>query len=179
MLRKPVFIVGVCLLMLLVTAGPALAMLKVLDAELSNELREIAKEHLVRTENIEAGAVTIEEGWVREFRNAGVDVYMVEAIVDKGLAGERKVQLPVRVDQKIVISEAELAALEEEDNTLAADEPQVRITTTAEGEPVAEAEDLASGNGKAFYYGTALALAALLTGTALIFRQRAKRAKRT
>lgn len=176
MLRKSVFVVVVCLLMLLVAAGPALAMLKVLDAELSNELREIAKEHLVRTENIDAGAITIEDGWVREFWNAGVDVYMVEAIVDKGLAGERKVQLPVRVDQKAVISEAELAALEEEDNTLAPDEPQVRIMTAAEGEPAAEAEDLASGSSKAFYYSTALALAVLLTGTALIFRRRAKKA---
>lgn len=61
MLRKAVIFAVVCLLLLL-TAGPALAMLKVLEPELSNELREIAREHLAQTEGITADTITIEDG---------------------------------------------------------------------------------------------------------------------
>lgn len=120
---------------------------------------------------------------MREFWNVGVDLYMVEAIVDKGLASERKVQLPVRVDQKVVLSEADLALLEEEDAALAPEEPVARIMIAEGGEPVEETapvadltDDMSPGAGRTIYYIAAAALAALLLGTTLIIRRRASKA---
>lgn len=167
MLKKSFVLAVVCIILLLTMAGPAVAVLKVLEPELSEELREIAKAYLVQEENISGDAITIEDGWVREYRNVGVDVYMVAAVVDKGLATERKVQLPVRVDQKVVLSDADLAALEEEDNALAPEEPVFRVT----GDPVAE--EVSPGAGNTNYYIAAAVLAALILGTTLITRRRA------
>lgn len=120
--------------MFVMLASPASAMLKVLEQELSDELKVIAKQHLANSRNIDAGAITIEDAWVREFFNAKVDVYMVDATIDKGLVTEEKLQVFVRVDTKAVLSEAELAYLVEEDNSLAPDEPAMRILTVP-GEP--------------------------------------------
>lgn len=125
-LKKAVVLTVVCLL-LLVTAAPAAAMLKVLEPKLSEELREVAKAHLVRTENIAAAAIVIQEGWVQEYWNTGVEVYNVVAVIDKGLATERVVQIPVRVDQKVVLSDAEMTALKEKDKALAPEQPVMRI----------------------------------------------------
>jgi hypothetical protein len=126
MLKKAVVLTVVSLL-LLVTVAPVAAMLKVLEPKLSEELREVAKTHLVRTENIAADAIDIQEGWVQEYWNIGVDVYNVLAVIDKGLATERKIQIPVRVDQKIVLSDTEMTALKEEDKALAPEQPVMRI----------------------------------------------------
>jgi len=113
--------------MLVLLASPAYAMLRVLEPELSDDLKAIAKEHIASSENIDAGAITIDDAWLREFFNVKVDVYMVEATIDKGLATEQKIQIPVRVDTKAVLSEADFALLTEEDNALAPDEPVMRI----------------------------------------------------
>jgi hypothetical protein len=126
LLKKAVVLSVVCLL-LLVTTAPVSAMLKVLEPKLSEELQGIAKAHLVRTENIAAAAIDIQEGWVQEYWNTGVEVYNVVAVIDKGLATERKIQIPVRVDQKVVLSDAEMTALKEKDKALAPEQPVMRI----------------------------------------------------
>jgi len=113
--------------MLVLLASPAYAMLRVLEPELSDDLKAIAKEHIASSENIDAGAITIDDAWLREFFNVKVDVYMVEATIDKGLATEQKIQIPVRVDTKAVLSEADFALLTEEDNAQAPEEPVMRI----------------------------------------------------
>jgi len=113
--------------MLVLLASPAYAMLRVLEPELSDDLKAIAKEHIASSENIDAGAITIDDAWLREFFNVKVDVYMVEATIDKGLATEQKIQIPVRVDTKTVLSEADFALLTEEDNAQAPEEPVMRI----------------------------------------------------
>jgi hypothetical protein len=118
--------------MLVMFASPAYAMLRVLEPELSNELKAIAKEHTASSRNIDTASITINEAWLREFFNLKVDVYMVEATIDKGLATEQKIQIPVRVDTKAVLSEADLALLVEEDNAQAPDEPVMRIMTATD-----------------------------------------------
>lgn len=173
--RKSVVFLVVCLLVLL-TAAPALAMLKVLDPDLSSELREIAGEYLAGQEGVAAEAITIEDGWVREFWNVGVDVYMVEAVVNKGLADERKIQLPVRVDRKEVLSGAALLALEEEDRALAPAEPVFRVMAAEGNDAAAEELQQPSGSGSTVLYVSAAALAALLTGAALFIRRRTSKA---
>jgi len=115
--------------MLVLLASPAYAMLRVLEPELSDDLKAIAKERIASSENIDAGAITIDDAWLREFFNVKVDVYMVEATIDKGLATEQKIQIPVRVDTKTVLSEADFALLAEEDNAQAPEEPVMRIMT--------------------------------------------------
>ncbi|HSW35827.1 MAG TPA: LPXTG cell wall anchor domain-containing protein [Candidatus Limnocylindrales bacterium] len=142
MLKKSVVLV-VTLVLLLTMAGSAMAMLKVLEPEVSEELRGIAKNHLAATHNIEPAAITITDGWVREFWNAKIDVYMIEAVINSGLATEQKIQVRVRVDQKIVLTDDEFNALEAEDERLAPAEPQGRVfVTTTEIEPNApEADD--------------------------------------
>jgi len=123
--------------MLVLLASPAYAMLRVLEPELSDDLKAIAKEHIASSENIDAGAITIDDAWLREFFNVKVDVYMVEATIDKGLATEQKIQIPVRVDTKTVLSEADFALLTEEDNAQAPEEPVMRImSATAEDKSV-------------------------------------------
>lgn len=113
--------------MLVLLASPAYAMLRVLEPELSNELKAIAKDHTASSRNIDAAAITIDEAWLQEFFNVKVDVYMIEATIDKGLATEQKIQIPVRVDTKAILSEADFALLVEEDNALAPAEPVMRI----------------------------------------------------
>lgn len=179
MIKKSLVLAVVCgLLLIMIT--PAMAMLKVLDPEVSEELRAIAVNYLAETHNTDAAAINIEDGWVREFWNAKVEVYMVEAVIDQGLASEQKILVPVRVDQKTVLTAEELKALEEEDNKLAPSEPQARILT-AEDAPVedtsAPATDTAAAPVAApdntVYYGIALALVALI-GTIAILRMRRK-----
>jgi hypothetical protein len=190
MLKKAVVLTVVCLL-LLVTAAPVAAMLKVLEPKLSEELREVAKTHLVRTENIAGDAIDIQEGWVQEYWNIGVDVYNVVAVIDKGLATERKVQIPVRVDRKVVLSDAELVALEKEDKALAPDEPVMRILLAPDeagtgnqpveqpgAEPAQAAANYSAAEaaqaetaGYTIYYLAAGAITLLLMGTAYALRR--------
>ena len=118
--------------MLVLLASPAYAMLRVLEQEISDELKAVAKEHIASSENIGADAITIDDAWLREFFNLKADVYMVEATIDKGLSTERKIQIPVRVDTKAILSEADFALLVEEDNALAPDEPVMRIMTATD-----------------------------------------------
>lgn len=113
--------------MLVLLASPAYAMLRVLEPNLSDELKAVAIDHKASSRNIDAASITIDDAWLREFFNVKVDVYMVEATIDKGLATEQKIQIPVRVDTKAVLSEADLALLTEEDNALAPEEPVMRI----------------------------------------------------
>jgi hypothetical protein len=170
MLRKSVVVVAVCLL-LAAMAGPAAAMLKVLEPAVSNELREIAREHVAEKYSVSADAVTIADGFVREYWNVGVDVYNVVALIDEGLATETRVEVPVRVDRKAVLSASELTALEEEDNALAPAEPVFRITAAEGGEPAAD--EALSGAGNTIYYITGAALVATLLGVMLVVRRRA------
>ena len=118
--------------MLVLLASPAHAMLRLLDQEISDELKAIAKEHIASSENIGADAITIDDAWLREFFNLKVDVYMIEATIDQGLSTERKIQIPVRVDTKAILSEADFALLVEEDSALAPDEPVMRIMTATD-----------------------------------------------
>ncbi|MEW6522198.1 MAG: hypothetical protein AB1445_01275 [Bacillota bacterium] len=116
---------------------------------------------------MERGAVTVENSWVRVFFKT--DVYMVEAMINKGLANEQKIEVPVRVDQKAVLSPDELKTLEEEDIQLDAGEPVFRVT----GEPVAEEVSPGAGHTIYYIYIAAAVLAALILGTILIIRRRA------
>jgi len=175
MLKKSFVIAAVCIVLLMALSGPAAAILKVLEPELSEELREIAKAHIMQVENVSGDAITIEDGWVREYWNVEVDVYMVVAVVDKGLATERKLEIPVRVDRKAVLGADELAALEAEDNALAPEEPVARILM-AEGSEAA-AEETAAGAGNVTPYILAAALAAILVSAALIVRRKAAKGK--
>lgn len=157
---------------------PTMAMLKVLEPELSNELRVIAVNHFAQAHKVEAAAITIEDAWVREFWNAKVDVYMVEATVDKGLTTQQKIQVPVRVDQKVVLTDTELNALQEEDNRFAPNETVIRAMsgTQTKSEPVA-AEDAVTevtpGANNMFYYVVAVGLAVLLATATLLIRRKA------
>lgn len=179
MIKKSFILVVICGL-LLIMATPTMAVLKLLDPEISEELRVIAVSHLAETHNTNAAAITVEDGWLREFWNVKVEVYMVEAVIDKGLASEQKIQVPVRVDQKAVLTADELKALEGEDNRLAPSDPQARImsapTTPAENSGAAPATDTAAApvtpNNTA-YYGMALVLVVLI-GTVAILRMRRK-----
>ncbi|MBS3950301.1 MAG: hypothetical protein KGZ53_06535 [Peptococcaceae bacterium] len=179
MIKNSLVLAVICGL-LLVMAAPTLAILKVLDPEVSEELRAIAVSHLAEAHNTDAAAITIENGWLREFWNVKVEVYMVEAVIDQGLASEQKIQVPVRVDQKAILTAEELKALEEEDNKLAPSDPQARILM-AESEPVEEVPAPATDSAAApvaapdntVYYGIALVLAALM-GTVAVLRMRRK-----
>ncbi|MBT9131382.1 MAG: hypothetical protein DDT42_01679 [candidate division WS2 bacterium] len=162
MFKKFIALAVTCAVLMMMTV-PALAMLKVLDPALSEELRGIARNHLVETLNIQPGAVSITDSWVREFWNVKVDVYMVVAIIDRGLPTEKKVQLPVRVDQKVVLTDAELKALEEQDNSLATSDPQIRILAV---------EQVTKPNYTP-YYVLGIVLVGLL-GTAAFIRMRRK-----
>jgi len=165
--------------MLVLLASPAYAMIRLLEPELSDELKAIAKEHIASSENISADAITINEAWLRELFNLKLDVYMVEATIDQGLSTERKIQIPVRVDTKAILSEADFALLVEEDNALAPDEPVARIMTATVEEPVAEdlsvAEDAEvsnpGGNTVLFVSAILLAVAVLAGGYAVIRRR--------
>ncbi len=176
MIKKSLVLAVICSL-LLIMAAPAMAILKVLDPEISEELRVIAVNHLAETHNIDATAITIEDGWLREFWNVKVEVYMVEAIIDRGLASEQKIQVPVRVDQKAVLTTDELKVLEEEDNKLAPTDPQARILMT-ESTPLEEAvpatdTDFAAAPNNTTYFGIAIVSAALI-GAMAVLRMRRK-----
>ncbi|MBT9167063.1 MAG: hypothetical protein DDT19_00387 [Syntrophomonadaceae bacterium] len=177
MIKKALVLAVICSL-LLIMAAPAMAIiLKVLDPEISEELRIIAVNHLVETHTTDVTAITIEDGWLREFWNVKVEVYMVEAIIDRGLASEQKIQVPVRVDQKTVLTVDELKALEEEDNKLAPTDPQARILTT-ENAPLEKAvpatdTDSATAPNNTTYFGIALISAALI-GAMAVLRMRRK-----
>ncbi|MBS3900118.1 MAG: hypothetical protein KGZ54_05845 [Dethiobacter sp.] len=176
-MSKKSFMLAVICGLLLIMATPTMAVLKVLDPAISEELRAIAVKHLAETHNTDAIAIAIEDGWLREFWNAKVEVYMVEAVIDRGLASEQKVQVPVRVDQKTVLTADELKALEAEDNRLAPEDPQARILMT-ENAPTAEPvratdTDLAADPSNTIYFGIALVSAALI-GALAILRMRRK-----
>ena len=109
MIKKSLVLAVVCGLLLIMSA-PTMAILKVLDPEVSEELRTIAVNHLAETHNSNAVAITIEDGWLREFFNVKVEVYMLEAVIDQGLASELKIQVPGRVDEKVVLTADELKA---------------------------------------------------------------------
>lgn len=162
--------------LLLFPAAPGMAMLRVLEPELSGELRAIAREHLAVTQNVDIEAITIEGSWLREFWNSKVDVYMVEALINKGTDSSQKVEVPVRVDQKLVLSSAELSALEEEDRNLAPAEPQARILA-AEQQPEAIPAPVRDTSLPAAdytgYYLTAAALLAILGVGSLAIRRKA------
>lgn len=164
--KKSLILVVICSLLLLMTM-PAMAILKVLDPAVSEELRTIAVNHLAKTQNIAPEAITIDNSWVREFWNLKVDVYLIEAVIDQGMAGEQKIQVPVRVDQKAVLTPADFQALEEEDNRIAASEPQARILKANQEAVPAETTNYTA------YYATALVLVAL-AGMMAIMRMRRK-----
>lgn len=173
MLKNYLIAAIVCLLLLL-PSRPGMAVLKVLDPAVSEELRNLAVEYIVRAHNVDRGAVTVENSWVREFWNIKTDVYMVEAMINKGLANEQKIAVPVRVDQKAVLSPDELKALEEEDIRLDAGEPQARITAQ-KGAPVQLVQPVPDGSRNGInitgYYIAALALLGM-AGIALLARRR-------
>ncbi|MBS3886772.1 MAG: hypothetical protein KGZ56_06925 [Dethiobacter sp.] len=179
MIKKSLVLAVVCGL-LLIMATPTMAVLKVLDHEVSEELRAIAVNHLAETHNSNAVAITIEDGWLREFFNIKVEVYMLEAVIDQGLASEQKIQVPVRVDQKVVLTADELKALEDEDNKLAPSDPQEQ-TFRATGAPAEESEPtpandtaaapVAAPNNTA-YYTIALVSAALIGALAILKMRR-------
>jgi len=142
-------------------------MLRILEPELSNELKSIATEHVANTKNIDANTITVENAWLQEFFNTKVDVYMIEAIIDRGLATEQKIQIPVRVDTKTVLSEADITLLAEEDDAQAPDEPVARImtatdTAVAETTPITEDIATAQNNNTAFFYAGAMLMIAIL-----------------
>lgn len=175
-MSKKSFMLAVICGLLLIMATPTMAVLKVLDPAISEELRAIAVKHLAETHNTDATAISIEEGWLREVWNAKVEVYMVEAVIDRGLTSEQKVQVPVRVDQKTVLTADELKALEAEDNRLAPEDPQARImmTESAPEEPApAAGTDLSTAPSNTLYISIALFSAALI-GAFAIPRMRRK-----
>lgn len=169
---------------LILVASPAYAMLRVLEPELSDELKAVAAEHLANSKNISADSITINDAWLREFFNIKVDVYMIEAVIDQGLATERKIQIPVRVDTKAMLTEADLALLAEEDNAQAPDEPVMRIMTATDmatteapldpqGQPVAEdAAASQSEDNTVFYMGALLLITAILVGGYTVMRRK-------
>lgn len=162
---KKVVMLGVVGLLLLAMTVPVSAMLKVLDPQVSEELRGIARQHLIQKENIPGDAIYIQEGWVRSLWGIGVDVYMVVTVINKGLATEREIQVPVRVDQKIVLSEAEMTALVNEDYALDSNQQVARALTLEDS-----AEQPAETAGNTIYYliaGGAAILLLLGTGFAI------------
>lgn len=199
MLKKAVVLSLVCLLLLAAPVSVS-AMLIVLEPEVSEELREIAKTHLALTENIAADTIYILDGWVQTYWNISVDVYMVTAVIDRGLATEREVQIPVRVDQKVVLSDAEVAVLKEQDAAMTPDEPIMRALAVPDeagadnqnlDQPVSDqplnvtqdaavepglppgAEQAQGGNsGSLIYYLAAGAILILLSGTAYVIKRR-------
>lgn len=173
MSRKLVVIISI---LLLVMTAPAMAMLKVLEPQLVEELQGIAKVYLAESRQVAPEAVTVEDGWVREFWNMGVDVYMAEAVINSGLPSEQKVQVPVRVDQKAVLTAEDLKALEEEDQRLAPSEPQARILkASAESVPAITAAPVDAEQPAANYtnyYIAGAALLVVLAGMTVLFVRR-------
>jgi len=177
---KNYLIAAIACLLLLLPSRPGMAMLKVLEPAVSEELRGLAVEHLVEAHNVERGAVTVENSWVREFWNIKTEVYMVEAVINKGLPNEQKAEVPVRVDQKVVLSPEEFKALVLEEESARPDEgePQARILTAQdlaaqESAPVLPdvMPERQGSNINTVYYTASLALLAL-AGMALVFRRR-------
>lgn len=163
----------------LLFASSANAMLRVLDTELSDELKAIAKQYLTSERNIDADAITIDEAWLREFFNLKVDVYMIETTIDQGLSTEQKIQIPVRVDTKLVLSEDDLAKLTEEDNALSTGEPIARtmsITVEEDADVAADTiltETPVTGNNFILYIAGAILVAAILGGAFIFAKRRA------
>lgn len=138
------------ILLLIAISQPAFAMLKVLDPEVSSELRNIAIDHITANHGVDKDSVSIEDGWVRELFHIKVDIYMIEATLNKGNADEQKLQIPVRVDTKSVLSEADFALLVEEDAAQTPDEPIARVMSldtavTNEGEAAPETLEATDG----------------------------------
>jgi len=171
--------------MLVLIASPASAMLRILEPETSQELQVIAQEHLANSMNIDASAITINETWLRELFSLKVDVYMVIAVIDQGLPTEQRVEVPVRVDTKAVLSESELAQLIEEDKAMTPDEPIMRamsleVDTEEVTDAVQEAVPISaeinqvetvSTNNTIFFVGAAILLIGVLAG-ALVLKKR-------
>ena len=182
---KKLTLFAVLFAMFVLIANPVSAMLKVLDQEISDELRALAKEHIASSQNIDAGSITIEDSWLREFFNLKVEVYMINAVIDQGLSTEQKQPIYVRVDTKAILNESELALLTEEDNAQAPDEPVMRIMTAVEqpveeAQPVAEDLELAEeasayeqGGNMIFYIGAAILVVAVLAGGFIAVRRKA------
>lgn len=146
---------------------PALAMLRVLEPAVSDELKVIAREHLIKQYNLKTEDIIIEDSWLREFFNAKVDVYMIETVIDKGLPGERKVQVAVRVDQKAVLNEADLTKLDEEDKAIGSSNPEIRVMTAQDS--ISTTEKSAANNNTLYYILAAVGAVVVLTSGLFIY----------
>ena len=110
---------------------------------------------------------------------------MINAVIDQGLSTEQKQPIFIMVDTKAILSESELAALTEEDNAQAPDEPIARIMTAVEqpvdeAQPVAEDLELAEeasapeqGGNMIFYIGAVILAVAVLAGGFIAVRRKA------
>ena len=103
-------VLAVSLLLVLVLAAPAAAALKMLPDAQVQELEGIALEYLASETGIDVDELEVSEGWVRELRALGLDIYMVVVLHD-----DDKFMVAIEVEEQLVLSDAELEALVADD----------------------------------------------------------------
>ena len=97
--------------LVLMMALPVSAALKMLPEAQAEELEGIAVEYVALEEGIDAEDLAVTEGWVRELRALGKDIYMVGLLHE-----DTKFMVAVDVDEQRVLTEEELEALIDEDD---------------------------------------------------------------
>lgn len=122
---KKIMIISL-MLMVLLTAGQAFAALKVLPEDLQGELHQLAIEKVAQDLNISADRIEVNESWVRELHNIGVELFHVNLLVDNNSSNYKKIFVVVDVATKEVYTEEEAEELIAEDMANAPDEPVFR-----------------------------------------------------
>jgi hypothetical protein len=149
------------MLLVIALAVPAMAALKVLPEELSQELEQIAKEYYAAEKNVSADSLEVTEGWVRELFNIDREIYVV-------VIGEKD-SVYVDVMDKTALSEEEMEALIAEDLANEPDEPIFRTMAIGIGAEDGEvnATEAEEKSNTVYYVGAAL-VAGLGAGTLLL-----------
>ena len=153
-------LIALTMLLVIALAVPAMAALKVLPEELSQELEQIAKEYYAAEKNVSADSLEVTEGWVRELFNIDREIYVV--VFDKE-------SVYVDVMDKVVFSEEEMEALIAEDLANEPDEPIFRTMAIGIGAEDGEvnATEAEEKSNTVYYVGAAL-VAGLGAGTLLL-----------
>jgi hypothetical protein len=138
-LMKKIMIISL-MLMVLLTAGQAFAALKVLPEDLQAELHQLAIEKVAQDLNISVDRIEVNESWVRELHNIGVELLHVNLLVDNNSSNYKKIFVVVDVATKEVYTEEKAEELIAEDMVNAPDEPVFRITTLQDGQTKADGE---------------------------------------
>lgn len=118
--------IAILTLMLILLATPALAMLKVLDAAVAQELEGIAKKNAAAEHKVELSKIAIQDPWLRELYNIKLEVYVVPMVVNGA-----EVTVYVQVDTKEVLSDAAMKALVAENLAKEPSEPVFRTMSLA------------------------------------------------